>query len=123
VHHHDRIRRAEPGLLASLTGNDVSQVAALLHEDFFVTYRISDPDRVTRPASVWDLTGRSLPSVNSICPGWVLGSRGGVSRALRGSPIRGVVGHQSCLLEYGPRLVGMAAAGDDVIAGRDEGLR
>lgn len=49
--------------------------------------------------------------------------RGDVSHALRRSSIRGVVEQESCLLEYGPCLLGMAAAGDDVIAGRGERLR
>ena len=39
------------------------------------------------------------------------GSRSGASRALRRCPIRRMVGQHSCLLEYGPCLIGMSAAG------------
>jgi hypothetical protein len=79
----------------------------------------------TRPGSASigpGLIGR-LPSVNFACYRLGHGSGGDVSHALRRSSLRGVVGQEPGLLEYGPCLFGMAAAGDDVIAGRGERLR
>ena len=46
-----------------------------------------------------------------------------VDLARADAALRRVAGQQSCLLEDGPCPFGMAAAGDDVIAGHDERLR